>query len=418
VALALSGAALALLTATTKPSSALAHAPVPAAPKVTARPLHYLLRAQNRDGGFGAAPGAPSSPLYSSWVALALAAAGDPAAGVHAMRGLTLRDYLSRNVGARSDADTLERTILAVRALGADPHDFGGRDLVRPLERDVSRGGSVQQQTNLTSFAVLALRAAGVRPPKSMLSWLVRQQDRDGGFNFATAPGTSDVDDTAAVVEALAGSRSGAGVDRAQSRTLRRAVAFLDAAQNPDGGFPSEPGGLSNAQSTSFAVQGLIAAGVDPLNVRRHGHRSPVGYLESLIARNGHVRYQERLDPTPVWVSAQALLALAGKPLPVAPGAADGDSWRLTTNLALAAACGPVRARNLHANGADRAFRHEIPVRARNLLAAGVDCSLRQHRRRYWSSGARILIPHPSRSTGQTLPGAPLDYKRHRSGSR
>ena len=45
------------------------------------------------------------------------------------------------------------------------------------LERDVRRNGSVSDQTNLTSFAVLALRAAGVAPPARTLSWLVRQQD-------------------------------------------------------------------------------------------------------------------------------------------------------------------------------------------------------------------------------------------------
>ncbi len=33
-----------------------------------------------------------------------------------------------------------------------------------------------------------------------MIAWLVRQQDRDGGFNFATRGGASDVDDTGAVL--------------------------------------------------------------------------------------------------------------------------------------------------------------------------------------------------------------------------
>jgi len=44
----------------------------------------------------------------------------------------------------------------------------------------------VSDQTNLTAFAVLALRAAGVVPRARTLHWLTRQEDRDGGFNFAT----------------------------------------------------------------------------------------------------------------------------------------------------------------------------------------------------------------------------------------
>jgi hypothetical protein len=40
-------------------------------------------------------------------------------------------------------------------------------------------------------------------------------------------------------------------------------VTFLRRRQNRDGGFPLSPGGGSNAQSTAFAVQALVAARVD-----------------------------------------------------------------------------------------------------------------------------------------------------------
>jgi hypothetical protein len=78
------------------------------------------------------------------------------------------------------------------------------------------------------------------------------------------------------------------------------------------------PGAGSNAQSTAFAVQGLLAAGVDPSSVRRRG-ASPLDYLRSLIAADGHVRYARGTDQTPVWVTAQAVMALDGRPLPLAP---------------------------------------------------------------------------------------------------
>jgi prenyltransferase beta subunit len=87
--------------------------------------------------------------------------------------------------------------------------------------------------------------------------------------------------------------------------------------QNADGGFPQGYGGESNAQSTAWAVQGLIAAGVKLGSVRRKGSRSPVAYLESLLAPNGSIRYSRTSAQTPAWVTAQALIALAGKTFPV-----------------------------------------------------------------------------------------------------
>src|SRR5262249_35098237 len=42
-------------------------APPPA--QAASAPVNYLLRAQNGDGGWGAAPGQRSNPLYSGWAA-------------------------------------------------------------------------------------------------------------------------------------------------------------------------------------------------------------------------------------------------------------------------------------------------------------------------------------------------------------
>jgi prenyltransferase beta subunit len=109
------------------------------------------------------------------------------------------------------------------------------------------------------------------------------------------------------------------------SAAVKRAVAYLRRAQNPDGGFPQQAGGESNAQSTAWAVQGLSAAGVNLGSFKHGGSRSPLGYIESLVAPNGSVRYSRTSAQTPVWVTAQALAALAGKPFPVAPVAFSGN---------------------------------------------------------------------------------------------
>jgi energy-coupling factor transport system substrate-specific component len=89
------------------------------------------------------------------------------------------------------------------------------------------------------------------------------------------------------------------------------------ARQNPDGGFPLQPGGPSNAQSTAWAVQALIAAGRDPDRVRTGGSRTPLAYLRTLAAGDGSVRYSRTSRQTPVWVTAQAVIALHRRPFPI-----------------------------------------------------------------------------------------------------
>lgn len=297
-------AALALLAA----GAVSAHA------AVASRQVAFLVRAQNPDGGFGGAPGQRSSELYSAWAALGLAAAGrDPAQ--LARDGHTVLDAIRREAATLETTGDVERTILALRACGAPPLLAGGDDLLARLLRARSADGSFEELLNITSFAVFSLRAAGRSAGDPVVhaaaAWLEGRQKPNGGFGYAPhAP--ADVDDTAAAVQALidAGGRGTA---------VTRAVGYLLRAADRDGGFPQQPGGESNAQSTAWAVQALAAAGRDPGHAFGRAGRSPLAYLESLAAGDGSIRYSRSVAQTPVWVTAQALTALARKPLPIAP---------------------------------------------------------------------------------------------------
>lgn len=281
-----------------------------------ARELSFLARAQDADGGFGAAAGQESSELYTAWAAIGMAAAGRSPTSVR-RDGHSALDALRGEASTLEGAGDLERTILAVRACGASVRSFPGGDLVARLLRYRQSNGSFEGLSNLTAFAVLALRSAGYAAGDATIQraagWLARQQDAGGGFGFATRGYGSDVDDTAAVMQALA------AAGRSQRAPLARGLSYLRRAQNLDGGFPEEPGGASNAQSTAWAVQALVVAGANPAAVTRRGSRSPLGYLQSLVQANGSVRYSRTGSQTPVWVTAQALTALAEKPFPIAP---------------------------------------------------------------------------------------------------
>ena len=270
--------------------------------------VSWLRAAQNDDGGFGIAPGEDSSPAMTGWAVLGLEAAGiNPLDLVHG--GATPISYLAGNIGEITTTGDIERTILVLRGAGLDPRHFRGHDLVGRLLARRGKDGSWGGQVNQTAFGVFALRAAGAtRGNARSAGWLRANQNSDGGWGFAVGS-SSDADTTGAVLQGLAASGNGAGI--------RKGVSYLRGAQRPGGGFPLN-GGVINAQSTAYAAQGLIAAGVAPSAVRRGG-RSALDYLAGVQAADGHYRYSASSDQTPVWVTSQALLAANGAAFPLRP---------------------------------------------------------------------------------------------------
>ncbi|MEA2374377.1 MAG: energy-coupling factor transport system substrate-specific component [Thermoleophilaceae bacterium] len=277
----------------------------------TGAALSYLRGAQNADGGFGAVPGASSNQLYTGWAALGMAAGGrspnEPGKG-----GRSAIDYMRAHAGALNDVGELERTILVLRAGAVSARSFTGRNLVSELLHRQRGSGSFEKLVNHTAFGILSLRAAGVSggPIARAAGWLGRQQNGDGGFGFAPHS-VSEVDDTGAALQALAAAGS-------RGKRTKRAVGFLRRTQNADGGFGQYADSDSNSQSTAWAVQGLVAAGRSPARMKQHGH-SPLAFLRSMMRGNGSVRYSRHSSQTPVWVTGQAIVALARKAFPVRP---------------------------------------------------------------------------------------------------
>jgi energy-coupling factor transport system substrate-specific component len=288
--------------------AALPAAPARAADPATAKATRYLLGAQAGSGGFGPVAGRPPADLETAWAAMGLAAVGrrvTPATG----------RFIAARAPRMTDTGDIERTILGLVAAGRSPRRAGGANLVATLLRRRRPDGSFERLVNRTAFAVLALRAAGRSTKDGTVrraaAFVASQQNRDGGWNFGGRGAPSGIDDTAGALQALV------AAGRSRRGAVARGAAFIARTQNPDGGFPLTPGAGSNAQSTAWAVQAFVAAGRDPDRVRRRGSRSPLGYLRTLVAPNGSVRYSRTSAQTPVWVTAQALTALARRPFPI-----------------------------------------------------------------------------------------------------
>jgi energy-coupling factor transport system substrate-specific component len=273
----------------------------------------WLERAQNADGGFAASPGQPSSAAMTTWAVLGLEAAGVNPLDVK-RGGVSPIDFL-RDARITSATD-LERTILALEAAGINSRSFEGRDLVAQLRSKRSGDGSWEGQVNITAFGILALRAASQGDVAKSADWLREAQNSNGGWGFAPGRG-SDADSTGAAMQALA-------VAGGSSSALSNGVRYLAQTQKGDGGW-TLAGGVVNSQSTAWAIQGLVAA---------HGSGSAISkglsYLARRQAGDGHYAYSAGSDQTPVWVTAQALSAVARKPLPLrtvprAPRSSAGD---------------------------------------------------------------------------------------------
>ena len=94
--------------------------------------------------------------------------------------------------------------------------------------------------------------------------WLLAHQSTSRRLVVGASAAQPDSNDTAAALEAL----RVAGV---RGTPVTRAVAFLLSFQNRDGGFELTNGRGSDAQSTAWAIQGLVAAGA-----RRRAARSRI----------------------------------------------------------------------------------------------------------------------------------------------
>jgi hypothetical protein len=269
----------------------------------------WLASAQNKDGGFGSSPGDDSGAEMTGWAMLGLEAADRNPLDV-ARSGQTPVDFLRGALDELKSPGDLARTIVALEGAGVDPRKFAGANLVSQLLAKRRDNGSFEGWPGTTAFAVIALRTADATGGlEKSLAWLNEVQNDDGGWG--DVPGSpSTADGTGAAMQALS----------PDSKAVHRGISYLREAQRPGGGFPLGGNGAVNAQSTAWAIQGILAAGGNPSSYRRGG-ASPPDYLASRQDKDGHYRYSKSSDQTPVWVTAQVMVAAAGDYLPISPPA-------------------------------------------------------------------------------------------------
>ncbi|HWN72447.1 MAG TPA: hypothetical protein VNN15_01415 [Solirubrobacterales bacterium] len=94
-----------------------------------------------------------------------------------------------------------------------------------------------------------------------------------------------------------------------------RALDYLRNSKRSNGGFASRNNLAADSQATAWAVQGLLSAGKDPGAFG--AGKSSLTYLVDLQAPDGHFLKAPGQDASPVWVTSDVLVPLAGRSLPV-----------------------------------------------------------------------------------------------------
>lgn len=201
------------------------------------------------------------------WSVLAMARAGVLSEATETAYLANLARTLEDKGGVLSTTSSTDysRVILALGALGMDPTDVGGYDV---LARLADQKFVVRQGVNGAIWALIALDSDSYEVPQldaapgkvqttrdGLIDYLVSKQFADGGWALA---GTSaDVDVTAMAIQALAPYY---GEDIRATEAVDAALELLASRQAASGAFTD--GAVENLESTAQVVLALVS--IDP----------------------------------------------------------------------------------------------------------------------------------------------------------
>lgn len=172
---------------------------------------------------------------------------------------------LSQRVKKLSDKDNAtewQRCAITAAAMGGDPADLDGVDLVKGSVYGRDENSSVGKQgLNGWIFALLTLDTMGYKTPEGaafdrerIISEIISAQNSDGGFSLSK--GESDIDITAMALQALSVYYNDFSRDDVR-KSVDKAVEYLSVKQGSDGSF-------GNAEADAQVIIALCDLGIDP----------------------------------------------------------------------------------------------------------------------------------------------------------
>lgn len=205
------------------------------------------------------------------------------------------------------------RVVLTLTALGEDPEDMAGYDLLRPL---TDFNAVTAQGINGAVFALLAFDAGNYRIPKTdgketvsrekLIRWILDRELPAGGFTLKEGAVTADADMTAMVLQALAPYRD----EEKVSRAIERGVTVLSEMQTERGTY--ENWGEESCETVAQVMIALSALEIDCEKDERF-IKNGQGLFHVLLQfydGTGGFSHEQKKDTDPM-ATDQALCAMA-----------------------------------------------------------------------------------------------------------
>ena len=222
-----------------------------------------FLQSQVKEPTFGA--------LGGDWVVFGLARSGEDVSQKYLDTYYkNVVNYVEEAGGVLSDRKYTEysRVVLALTAIGKDPRDVAGYDLLLPL---ADLDAVVSQGLNGAIFALLALDSGRYDIPENpdaatqatrelYVEEILRREIETGGW--ALSGNEPDADLTAMALQALSKYRENPDV----SAAVERGITALADLQEPNGAYLSW--GEENSESVSQVITALTELGLSPEDSR------------------------------------------------------------------------------------------------------------------------------------------------------
>ena len=205
--------------------------------------------------------------IGGEWAILGLARSGEEIPQEFYQRYYeNVKSYVKECKGILHDKKYTEysRVILALTAIGKNPADVAGYNLLIPLadyEKTMWQGinGPVWALIALDSrnYSIPENKDAKVQATRDMyIDYILKRQNDDGGWSLSENM-SSEIDVTAMVLQALSNYRHMEKVEEA----VKKALVMLQNSQNESGGFSSS--GSASCESSAQALTALCMLGID-----------------------------------------------------------------------------------------------------------------------------------------------------------
>ncbi len=242
----------------------------------------------------------------TAWSTMALAGAGESEIDL---------SHLESVPDDQKSSTTYAKYILALKAAGENPTNFGDENYVEKLKAFYQNGQFGEENyINDDIWSILALGSIGqenLAMVQDAKDYILSNQNSDGGWSYDISFSSSDTNDTAAAIMALLN----AGVSGSSS-AIQDALNFLKSLQNEDGGFAYLAGSASDSCSDAWVVSAIYSVGQDPgsSNWTKNGENA-LDHLKSLQDEDGGFWWQSEGDNK--FCSPYALISLLEKYYPI-----------------------------------------------------------------------------------------------------